>query len=34
MEWVRRSNDAPQFGVVADLYVVWQYLDVQLEGWA
>lgn len=44
-DWVRRPNDAPPFGGrsalermlggrVADLYVVRQYLDAQLGGWA
>jgi hypothetical protein len=42
--WVRRPNDAPQFGGrtalermlsgnVADLYLVRQYLDAQRAGW-
>ena len=43
-EWVRRPNAAPLFngrpaldrmlsGQVADLFVVWQYLDAQRRGW-
>ena len=44
-EWVKRPNDAPTFagqsaldrmlsGLVADLFVVRQYLDAQRGGWA
>lgn len=44
-EWVRRPNDAPLFsgrsaldrmlsGQVADLFLVRQYLDAELGGWA